>query len=272
MLQKRVLVKRTGVNRLAINSGLDIQISEGKASIYNTSWMVMGLPGIGKSTLFTGFEGCLYLVTSEKELTSVKVPFLLIDSWEKVLEVTDELINNRQKYSQYKFIIIDFIDAVWTLCVIAVCEKLGVSHPTDAAWGKGPDTLDGYFKKWVTQLIVSDYGIGFVSHVVQKDVITQGNSVTKTICSLSARARNILFPLVNVIGCIEYRTIKQASMIQGKIVLVRKRVISFTGNEYVEAKDRDGVLPDEIVLMKDPVQNFEIFKEYYEGKRIAKKE
>lgn len=75
-----------------------------------------------------------------------------------MLSVTDELIDNRSKYS-YKFVVVDFIDAVWTMCAIATCEKLGVAHYTDAQWGKGSDTLDNYFKKWVTKFIYRIMGL-----------------------------------------------------------------------------------------------------------------
>jgi hypothetical protein len=246
---------------------LDIRQSEGDADIFHTSWIVIGPPGIGKSTLYSGFEDVLFLVTSTKEVKRLKVPYILIDSWDKLLEVTDELINNREKYS-YKFIAIDFIDAIWTMCVIAVCEKLKITHPTDAAYGKGTDTVDGFFKKWVTQMIASDYSILFVSHVVQKDVIVQGGTITKTICTLVVRARNILFPLVNVIGCMDYKNIKQPSKTQpGKIELVKKRVIQFEGTDYIEAKDRDSMLPAELVLHENPVENYKMFKEYYDGIR-----
>lgn len=266
-----LLQKRRVVNRPVVRSNaLQIQHSSGRANIYKTSWIVLGLPKIGKSTLCAGFEGCLFLCTSEKEVGSIDVDYMVIESWEKLMNITDELINNRIKYEQYKFIAIDFIDAVWTLCVIAVCEKLGVPHTSDAAYGKGVDTVDSYFKGWVTTIVASDYTILFVSHVVQKDVIVKGGSVTKTICSLPPRARNILFPLVNVIGCIEYKTIQSPSSTSGKIALTKRRVISFEGNEYVEAGDRDGVLPNEIILAKDPKVNFQVFKDYYDGRRVKK--
>ena len=266
-----MILKRPAINRPVINKpvsrGLDIQESTGQVSIYKTTWMLIGLPGVGKTTLASGFDGCLYLCTSQKEIGRLKVPFLIIDSWEKALEITDELINNRQKYAEYKYIVIDFIDAVWTLCVAATCDKLGVSHTSDAAYGKGVDTVDSYFKRWITTLVASDYGIIFISHVNQKDVIVAGGMVTKTICSLPPRARMILFPLVNVIGCIEYKSIKQLNTVSGKPEILKKRVISFEGNEYIEAKDRDGILPSEIVLNKDPKVNFEVFKDYYEGRK-----
>jgi hypothetical protein len=253
--------------RRSLSSGLNIQESTGQVSIYKTTWMIIGLPGAGKSTLASGFDGCLFLCTSEKEVGSLKVPYLLIDTWDKVLVITDELLNNRNRYAKYKFIVIDFIDAVWTLCVAAVCEKLKVTHTSEAGYGKGVDTVDVYFKRWITSLVASDYGIVFISHVVQKDVIQQGTMVTKTICSLPPRARMILFPLVNVIGCIDYKTMKQLNTVTGKPEILRKRVISFEGNEYIEAKDRDGVLPTEVILAKDGRKNFDHFKDYYEGRR-----
>jgi len=261
-----ILQKRPGINK-SVSKGLNIQQSTGQVSIYKTTWLITGLPGSGKSTLAGGFEDCLFLVTSEKEVGSLQVPYVLVDSWLSVMDITDELINNRQKYAQYKYIVVDFVDAVWTMCAIATCAKLEVVHVTDAQWGKGSDTLDNFFKKWATTLIASSYGIVFISHVVQKDVVTSGGMVTKTVCSLPQRARNLLFPLVNVIGCIEYKSLKVVDKVTGKAVIAKKRVISFEGNEYIEAKDRDGVLPSEIILEKDGKKNFATFKDYYEGRR-----
>jgi energy-coupling factor transporter ATP-binding protein EcfA2 len=269
MLQKKTIVRRPvtrTVTRPASSNVLDIKQSTGKVSIYKTAWCIIGPPGVGKTTLASGFEGALHLVTSEKEVGRLNVPYILIDSWEKLLTITDELVNNRQKYEQYKFLVIDFVDAVWTMCSIATCEKLGVAHYTDAQWGKGADTLDNYFKKWVTTLIASDYGIVFISHVNQKDVIVQGGTVTKTICTLPPRARLVLFPLINVIGCMEYKSVKVPRS-DGKTVIQRQRVMLFEATEYVEAKDRDGVLPKEIPLVKDPQANFQMFCEYYDEKR-----
>jgi hypothetical protein len=183
-----------------------------------------------------------------------------------MLATTDELINNKHKYS-YKFIVVDFIDAVWTMCAVSVCTKLGVAHYTDAQWGKGSDTLGNYFKKWLTTLIASDYGVMCISHVNQKDVIQAGGTITKTVCTLPNKAREVLFPLLNVVATMEYRRVKVPNKVSGKVELQTKRVINFEGNEYIEAKDRDSCLPKELVLVKDSKKNFERFKSYYENKR-----
>lgn len=264
----QVVATRRVVNKpVSPSTTLNIQQSTGQVSIYKTSWVVAGFPKVGKSTLGSGFDRCLYLCTSEKEVGSLQVPYIVIESWGQLMEITDELINHKEKYG-YKFLVIDFIDAVWTLCISAVCEKLDVEYINDAKFGKGSHTADSFFRVWALELVASGYGLIFITHVVQRDVVDPSGSITKTVCSLPERARNILFPLVNVIGSMGYKTVHVN--VNGKPVIAKKRVISFEGNEYVEAGDRDGVLPKEVILLNDPKANFEMFKDYYEGRRVKK--
>jgi hypothetical protein len=104
-----------------------------------------------------------------------------------------------------------------------------------------------------------------ISHVNSKDVMQQSGTITKTICTLPNRARLVLFPLLNVIAAIEYKQVKEKSNVPGKVALVKRRVIRFEGTEYIEAKDRDGCMPSEIILSKDPIVNFQTFKNFYNG-------
>ena len=237
-------------------------------NIYNTAWCIIGPPGVGKTTLASGFEGVLYLCTSEKELSRLTTDYILIDSWERALDTVDELVNNRQKYEQYKFLVIDFTDAIWEMCRVASNEKLKVVHESDAQWGKGSGMIRAFFKQWVNKLIASAYGVIFISHVTEVDSFSSSGTVKKTVCTLHKNAREILFPLINVLGCIEYQSVKGINAVTGKPEIQQKRVMVFEATEYVEAKDRDGIFPSKLTLFKDPKKNFEMFKDYYEGKRV----
>ena len=261
-----MLLKKAKVVQCS-QTGLSIQKSSGKVNIYNTTWCIIGPPGVGKTTLASGFDSVLYLCTSEKELSRLTVDYLLIDSWEKILKVTDELLNNREKYAQYKFLAIDFVDAVWEMCRVSSNEKLKVPHESDAQWGKGSGMIRSFFKQWISKLVASTYGIVFISHVTDVDSFANGGQIKKTVCTLPKNAREILFPLINVLGCIEYKSVKGTNAATGKPEIQRKRVMVFEATEYVEAKDRDGIFPSELMLFKDPKKNFEMFKDYYEGRR-----
>jgi regulator of sigma D len=98
-------------------------------------------------------------------------------------------------------------------------------------------------------------------------VIQAGGTITKTVCTLPNKAREVLFPLLNVVATMEYRRVKVPNKVTGKVELQTKRVISFEGSEYIEAKDRDACLPKELTLAKDPKKNFETFKSFYANKR-----
>ena len=248
-------------------TGLIIKKSSGQVNIYNSAWCIIGPPGVGKTTLASGFEGNLFLCTSEKELSRLTTDYILIDTWEKVLETTDELVNNRQKYEQYKFLTIDFTDAVWEMVRIASNEKLKVVHESDAQWGKGSGMIRAFFKQWVNKLVASGYGVIFISHVTEVDSFSGGGNVKKTVCTLHKNAREVLFPLINVLGCIEYKSIKGINAATGKPEIQRKRMMVFEATEYCEAKDRDGIFPSELMLFKDPKKNFEMFKQYYSGEK-----
>ncbi len=239
-----------------------IQISRGKPDIYKTSFLFIGLPGVGKSTLASGFDGVLFLVTSEKEVKRLSTPYIVIDTWDKTVRVTDDLIKNRKtKYGDYKFIAVDFVDSVWVNCVYAVCGKLDVEHTSDASYGKGIDTVDQWFRRWLTRLIASDYGLILISHVQEKKVVSYLGEGVKKVCTLNNRARMIILPLINEIGCIESKVVR----LHDKQKMVKRRVISFDASEEIEGKDRDGVFPEgDIILYEDPRRNFELLKSFYE--------
>jgi len=246
--------------------------SLGQISIYETAFFWFGPPKIGKSTLASGFDGCYFLATSRKEVSRLKVDFSVVDDWKKTVDETKDLITNYKRYNnKIKFIVIDYVDQVFLNCAQHICKKLGVSHASEAGYGKGVDMIDFEFKTWVNKLIASPYGIIFISHIQTKEVMKPSGSTIKTTCTLSDRARKIILPLVSVIGCIDFDSQKIKNEETGKVKFQRCRVISFEPSEFLEAGDRDGYLPEKIILPNNPKKCFEIFKSYYEGTSKKKK-
>lgn len=246
---------------------VEIEESDGVVDLEKSAFMFFGPPKIGKSTTASGWPNCVYLCTSKKEVKRIKKPFILVNTHKKLVEAVDYLIENKRRLG-YQTIICDFLDAMWTNCVVYICKKLKIEHPSEAGYGKGVDMIDLEFKKIITQLIGSNYGCVFISHFQVKDVTTMHGVVQKISTTLPDRARKIVIPLVSVIGFIDFKTIKIKDTATGKVSFKKQRVISFEASEFLEAGDRDGYLPDEIRCFKDPKKTYALIEEYYDGTRV----
>lgn len=239
-----------------------VQRSSGIVDIYRTSWMFFGPPKIGKTTLASGFPHPLFLVTSPKEVQALRVDYTVIDDWKKTLDVTKAVLRDPKYQRKYRYLVIDVVDVAWTNCIKEVCDRLDIKHPSEAGYGKGVDMIDLEFKKWITDLTSSDYGLIFVSHMQTREIISRGRTVQKTVSTLPDRARKIIIPLVSNIGYISMEMVKEVNK-KGKSVLVERRCISFEPSPYLEAGHRDNVLPPSIVLPDNPQDAFAMLERYY---------
>ena len=244
---------------------IDVCRSDGHIDIRKTSWLFFGPPKIGKTTLASGFPRVIFLVTSAKEVQSIKAEYIVIDTWEKTLQALAFL--KKQKKKKYDYIAVDVIDIVWTNCVKEVCRRLDIKHPSEAGYGKGVDMIDLEFKKWVIDLTSTDYGLIFISHMQTREIISSGRTITKIVSTLPDRARKIVIPLVSNIGYINIELVKVKNPRTGKTKFVEKRCITFEPSSYLEAGHRDNVLPSTIVLPDDPCKAYELFKSYYQHRR-----
>lgn len=266
------LVKKDGAKAVVKTLRREVQLSElfttsaGGIDITESAWMLIGPPKIGKSTLASGWPGVRFLVTSRKEVGSLKVPYALIDTWKKTVDVLEHLIANRNTiYKDTKTVVVDYIDQVHVNCGTFICKKLGVDHESEAGYGKGVNMIDSEFRRWMNKLIASDYAVVIISHLQEKEVIKDGKSFRKQVSTLPDRPRKIVIPLVSVIGVIQFDT--QAIKEKDKIRHVNRRVISFEATEYIEAGDRDGYLPNEVTLLRNQVDNFKLFESFYTGEK-----
>ena len=242
-----------------------IEQSDGTPDIDDSSWVFFGPPKIGNTTLAHGFPQSIFLATSAREVKAIKTPFMLIDTWEKTLESTKDLVNTSRR--KYKHIAVDVVDSTWTNCIKYVCKGLDIKHPSEAGYGRGVDMIDLEFKKWIGDLVASDYGLIFISHLQTKEIIKDGRPITKTVSTLPDRARRIILPLISNIGCIEILSRKVIDRNTNKASWIEYHGISFEPSESLEAGSRDGVLPATLPLSKDPRISYQLFKDYYTGRR-----
>ena len=245
---------------------VEIRHSKGTVQLHESAWMVFGPPKMGKTTFASGWPNIVYLITSKKEIARIKAPYILVNTHKKLMAAIDYLIANK-KSLDYKTVVFDFVDAMYTNCETHVCQKLKIEHPSEAGYGKGVGMIDKAFGKEINKMIGSGYGCIFISHMQIKEVNTIGGTVTKTVTSLPDRARKIIIPLVSVIGYIDFESIKKKDEETGKVKFIQQRMMSFEPSEFLEAGDRDGYLPKKIRCFADPKKTYQIIADYYSGKR-----
>lgn len=219
--------------------------------------LIYGPPKIGKTNLLTGFPDMLLLAT-EKGYMAHKVYKVDICSWEEFKDVVKLIVKGKH---QHKTVGIDTVDILYKLCADYVCEDLGITHVSDAEWGKGYDMIATEFEREINKLFMTKYGVIFTSHLKIQDLSSTLGKVSKAIPTLSNVARRVLIPKVSVIGCMKLKTVKIPPD-----QFVERRIISFKPSQVMEAGDRDGCLPEQIRTYKDAKKTYSIFEKFYTDK------
>ncbi len=243
---------------------MNIVQSTGNISLASIRMLIYGNPKLGKTTFVSGWPNLLLLAT-EKGYGALKLNVQDIESWEHFKEISKELREKKKLSKQYKTIAIDTIDILANLCIEYICGELEIDHISEEKWAKGYDRLKKEFGAEMNKLCMTNYGIIFISHTKIMELSSIGRSISKTIPTLNNQARAILIPLVDIIGCMRIKTIKN---LEGKYKDVR--MITFKPSELWEAGDRTGQLPDELRVYKDSLKTYKKFEEAYEKGRNQK--
>lgn len=245
--------------------------TSGKVNASEIRLLLYGPPKIGKTAFASGFPGAAFAAT-EKGYKALKVHKNDIKDWEDFQEWVDLMIDDDH---DFKTGIIDTADTLFDLCSQYTCDKLGIEHESEAEWGKGWNEVKKEFTRTVNKLMMSNLGLIFISHTKGDKVTTAVTEITKTVPTLSNAARKILLPLVDTIGCMQYKTFKSK---EKKGAYIERLVINFQPSEFIEAGDRTGRLPAVLKLKSIPSDikrtsevvakyakmNYELFSEHYE--------
>ena len=232
--------------------------TEGNVTLQDLRLLIYGPPKIGKTTLASGFPNALFLAT-EKGYARFKVHVIDITSWIKFQEAVNLITTSKHKF---KFIVIDTLDVLFSLCVSSVCLKLKIDHLSDEDYGKGYDMAAKEFEKWINKLFIAPYGFIGISHTKINEIFSRSGKISKIVPTLPNQARKIIIPKVSTIG---YMDMAPFEVKPGKFR--ERHVISFEPSEMLEAGDRDGRLPQKFVVPKDPEETYRIFKDAYSQKR-----
>ena len=225
------------------------------AELSALKWLLYGPPGIGKSTFFSkaikGNRKPLFLFTDPglRFIKAYKKPIMTWREFSKV--VKEDIIKANPKL--YSMVVIDTADLLFRMCRAEVCLKKNISHVSDLEWGKGYDLVRDEFEQVISLLARwcddHDTGLAFISHSKDVDIRGRTQKTNKLVPTLPKQCHDIIAPLCDIIGYAGF-TQEKADRVDGEM----GRVILFTPDETVEAKDRSGLFPEKCKLDWDAVK------------------
>lgn len=206
--------------------------SEVKRDLGAFTTLIYGAPKTGKSTLASQFDCPIFLAT-EAGLNSLETYNVVIDSWEKFLEVCGEIAQGKHGF---KTVVVDTVDNLFSMCSAYICKKNNIQHESELDWGKGWKLVKEEFARAVTKLSLLPYGLVLVSHAEPEEIKTRTGAVTRWRPTMPRQARDKVLPMCDFIF---FCAIESGS--EGE-----RRFICTKPSENWDGGDRTGKLPPKV--------------------------
>lgn len=118
--------------------------------------------------------------------------------WEVFKEVVDEL----EKGSEFKTIIVDLVEDTREMCRVFMYDKLGIQHESDSGYGKGWDIIKTEYLSTMRRFFNLDYNLFIVSHEDISKELTKnsGEKVTRIGPNIQEAIANKLAGMVDFVA------------------------------------------------------------------------
>ena len=230
---------------------------------YMKGW-IYGAPFSGKTTFLDSAPDPLNLNTdgNVKYVTMQRLPIKdevtvegRITKRKFAWEVFKDAIEELEKGSEFKTIIVDLVEDTREMCRLYMYDKLGIQHESDSGFGKGWDIIKTEYLSTMRKLLNLEYNIFLISHEdISKDITKKsGDKITKIAPNIQETIANKLAGMVDFVG----RVIVNED---------DSRILSFKQNEVTFGGGRLGIREQEIPLEWD-----KLLEVYNEAKTDADK-
>lgn len=263
---------------------LDLTPKPAQIDLINYSILLVGPPGIGKSTFIASAypaEQGFYLDTDTSEsLIAYSLPKLRITTWQDYADT----IRAAGDDERIKWVFIDTLNGTYDLCSRQICGEKNITSPADlndygATWSQ----ISERFMKPLKFLEAKGKGLICTAHATITDVWIGGRNYNRWIPSFPGSSINSAYAQVEkffkVIGFMQKESVVAPAV---RIVrskkggdkeipdirkdtseMIQERVIHFEVGENWVAKDRSGRLPSTLQLPTDWQQDWTVFKSYF---------
>ena len=218
---------------------LPTEPTQPKTDLSAFNYIIFGPPKIGKTTLASQFPDAVFLATEDGQ-NALECYRVGLDSWSKFLDACGELMTGEHPFST---IVVDTVDNLWGLCQQFVCEKRGIEHESELAYGLGSELIRAEFFRALTKLSMLPYGLVLISHSVSREVTTRTGKYDRVIPSFKQREQGRLLGMADFILYCDLLVVPDEDGDQQTHRVIRTK----TSDAYI-AGDRTGRLPDPLPL------------------------
>lgn len=169
---------------------------------------IYGAPFSGKTTLVDKADTPLNL-NSDGNVKYVSMPRIFIKdevvttgritkrkyAWETFVEAIDEL----EKGSDFKTIVVDLLEDEYDYCRVYMCDKNNWSHESDDSF-RAYDIVRSEFLRTIKRLLNLPYNVVLISHEdTSRDIMTRDKKITAITPNLQEKLRNKIAGMVDLV-------------------------------------------------------------------------
>lgn len=174
--------------------------------------LMYGAKKIGKTTMWRHAPATLHLMF-EPGGRALRLYQLKMESWSKFVGTIDAL----EVDTKFKTVVVDIVDIAYEHCFAYMCEKLGITHPTDESdFGKSWGQIQREFTLQFSRLLSLDKGIVMLSHSTTHEVKRpSGEKFDRIEPTMSGQARKYLLGIVDIWAYYGYNGTEREIRIRG---------------------------------------------------------
>lgn len=117
-------------------------------------------------------------------------------AWEVFTEAIDEL----EKGSEFKTVVVDLLEDIYDYCRVYECDKNGWQHESDDSF-KAYDIVRSEFLRNIKRLLNLPYNIILISHEdTSRDIMSRDKKITAIAPNLAEKIRNKIAGMVDIVA------------------------------------------------------------------------
>lgn len=168
---------------------------------------IYGAPFSGKTTFLDSAPDPLNLNTDGNVNNVTMQRVRIRDTYEGRIkkfawEVFKETIEELEKGSDFKTVIVDLVEDTREMCRVYMYDKLSIQHESDSGYGKGWDIIKTEYLSTMRRFFNLDYNLFIVSHEDISKELTRnsGERITKIAPNIQEAIANKLAGMVDFVG------------------------------------------------------------------------